>query len=226
LKRNVRGAIFYVFLVVVIVLGAELIIGVASGGSPAYVIVSPSMAPTLEVGDLVVVRSVSFSSIHVGDVIVFARPTAGGTCGDEILVHRVVGIVSNGGLVTQGDDRQTNPVPDEPTQWPYVTADCVRGEVMMSIPYLGSVSTAFPPPYDYILMAAILILIFLIEFLGGKESNKSSTVALNGVDSVVILPSARAATCGIVRRTDGSGSGRASSVRSPTLGSQLRVRNL
>ena len=129
MKTNARGAIFYVFIVVAIVLGAELIIDDASGGSPVYVIVSRSMAPTLEVGDLVVVRSVPFSSIHVGDVIVFARPTSDGTCGGEIIVHRVVGIASNGGLITQGDDRQTNPMPDEPTEWPYVTANCVKGEV-------------------------------------------------------------------------------------------------
>ena len=169
LKTNVRGAIFYVFVALVIVLGAELIIDDASGGSPVYVIVSGSMAPTLEVGDMVVVRSLPFSSIGVGDVIVFARPIPGGTCGEEIIVHRVVGIANNGDLITQGDNRQANPMPDEPTEWPYVTANCVKGEVVMSIPYLGSVSLLFPPPYDYVLMAAILVLIFLIEFRGGKE---------------------------------------------------------
>src|SRR5208282_2553765 len=116
-----------------------------------YVIVSGSMAPTLEAGDLVVVRSVSFNSIQVGDVIVFARPTSGGTCGEEIVVHRVVGKASNGGFITQGDNRQTNPMPDEPTEWPYVTASCMKGEVLMSIPYMGSLSMLFPPPYDYVL---------------------------------------------------------------------------
>jgi len=169
LKTNARGAIFYVFIVVVIVLGAELAIDRASGGSPVYVVISGSMAPTLEVGDLVVVHSVPFSSIHVGDIIVFARPTSGGTCGEEIVVHRVVGIASNGGLITQGDNRQTNPMLDEPTEWPYVTANCVKGEVVLSIPYLGSISMLIPPPYDYVLIAAILVMIFLTEFLGGGK---------------------------------------------------------
>jgi signal peptidase len=176
LKTNVRGAIFYVFVVVVIVLSAELIIDDASGGSPVYAIVSRSMAPTLETGDLVVVRSVPFSSIQVGDVIVFARPTSDGTCGAEIIVHRVVAIAGNGGLITQGDDRQTNPMPDEPTEWPYVTASCVKGEVVMSIPYLGSAATLFPPPYDYVLIAAIVALIFLIELLGGKGKSVEPSV--------------------------------------------------
>ena len=75
-------------------------------------------------------------------------------------------------------------MPDEPTGWPYVTARCVKGEVMMSIPYLGSVSTSFPP-HDYVLMAVILILIFLIEFRGGKEdSNERSDLAATKVLSV------------------------------------------
>jgi signal peptidase I len=176
LKTNARGAIFYVLVAVVIVLGAELIIDDASGGSPVYVIVSRSMSPTLEVGDMVVVRNVPFNSIHVGDIVVFSRPAPGGTCGAEIIVHRVVGITSGGDLITQGDNQQTNPMPDEPTEWPYVTANCVKGEVVMSIPYLGSVSMLFPPPYDYVLMAAILVLIFLIELRGDKdEADEPST---------------------------------------------------
>lgn len=169
MKTNVGGAILYVIVVVVIVLGAELVIDEASGGSPVYAIVSQSMAPTLQVGDLVLVRSVPLSSIRVGDIVVFGRPTSDGACAAEIIVHRVVGIASDGGLITQGDNRQTNPMPDEPTEWPYVTATCLKGEVVMSIPYLGSASMLFPPPYDYVLMAAILALIFLIEFRGGKE---------------------------------------------------------
>jgi signal peptidase len=168
LKANLRGAIFYVFLALALVLAAELVVYETSGGSPVYDIVSSSMTPTLNIGDLAVVRTVPFSTIHVGDVVVFARPTADGTCGDEIIVHRVVGI-AGGALITQGDDRQTNPMPDEPTSWPYVTASCVRGVVMVSIPYLGSVTTSFPPPYDYILMAAILVAIFLVAFHGDKE---------------------------------------------------------
>jgi signal peptidase len=208
LKANLRGAIFYIFLAVGLVLAAELVIYETAAGSPVYAIVSSSMAPTFDVGDLALVGTVPFSSIQVGDVIVFARPTSGGTCGGEIIIHRVVGIASNGGLITQGDDRQTNPTPDEPTEWPYVTAACVKGEVLMSVPYLGSVTTSFPPPYDYLLMAAILILIFLTGFLGGKEeSNESGPAAAAALDFAAVLGPVRAALCGVVRCTDGSGSG-------------------
>jgi len=192
LRTNVRGAIFYVFVVVVLVLGAELIIDDALGTAPVYAVVSQSMAPTIEVGDLVLVRSVSFSSIHTGDVIVFDRPTPGGGCSAETIVHRVVGMTGSGGLITQGDNRETNPMPDEPTEWPYVTANCVKGEVVISIPYLGSISTLFPPPYDYLLIAAILVLIFLTEFLGGKDEAKGPVSSRSSPSADRRAPSTRA----------------------------------
>jgi hypothetical protein len=73
-------------------------------------------------------------------------------------------------------------MPDEPTGWPYVTASCVKGEVVVVIPYLGSAATLFPPPYDYVLMASILILIFLIQLLGGRKP-QGERGATNGTPS-------------------------------------------
>src|SRR5208283_4482321 len=70
------------------------------------------------------------------------------------------------GLITQGDDRLTNQYPDEgPPQngWPPVPADCVKGVVLLALPYLGRITEAFPPPYNYILVAVILALVFALE---------------------------------------------------------------
>jgi signal peptidase I len=147
----------------------------AAGGRVYNVYPTLSMLPTLEVGDLVVVHSVPYSSIHEGDVIVFARPAPDGTCtsASEIIVHRVVNITSQG-LITQGDDRNTNPYPDEgppENEWPPVPASCVKGEVVVAIPYLGRITEAFPPPYNYVLVAAILALVFALE-LRPKRSHQ------------------------------------------------------
>ena len=131
MKANLRGAIFYVFLAVALVLGAELVIYDTSGGSPVYAIVSSSMAPTLDVGDLALVGTVPFSSIHVGDVIVFSRPTADGTCGSEIIVHRVVGIASGGGLITQGDDLVRQKKYDDARQVYAQAASLRRGPMLL-----------------------------------------------------------------------------------------------
>jgi signal peptidase I len=169
---NARRAGTYAVLVLLIVVGAAFLLNSRIGGVQVYdVYPTDSMLPTLEVGDLVIVQSVSYSSIHVGDVIVFSPPLAGGGCYSEVIVHRVVEITSNG-LITQGDNRFTNPRPDEPLSWPPVTPNCVKGLVVLSIPYLGRISETFPPPTNYILVAIIIAIIFLIEFRSGREEKK------------------------------------------------------
>jgi hypothetical protein len=39
----------------------------------------------------------------------------------------------------------------------------VKGVVVLALPYLGRITEAFPPPYNYILVAAILALVFALE---------------------------------------------------------------
>ena len=61
----------------------------------AFVIPSESMVPTLEVGDRVLVNKLSYHlhDIHRGDVVVFERPPAAATPGDDSdLIKRVIGL--------------------------------------------------------------------------------------------------------------------------------------
>ncbi len=166
--RNLGRAVSYVFFVVLVLVGAELAVGGALGSSPVYVVVSSSMVPTLEIGDLVAAQSVPFSSIQVGDVIIYSRPDSPGGCGGETIVHRVVGI-TNKGLVTQGDNRVTNPRPDS---WSPIPAPCVRGKVMFAVPYLGLVSMLVPAPYNYLLVGLIILFVFLSELRRGRRDDE------------------------------------------------------
>lgn len=188
-SANASRAAAQVILVLVVVAGAAFLINSNVAGVQVYnVYPTPSMVPTLEVGDLVVVHSVPFNTIHIGDVIVYAKPDQDGVCtsASEVIVHRVVNITSQG-LITQGDDRKTNPQPDEVEVapgvwqgWPPVPASCVKGVVVLSIPYLGRITETFPPPYNYLLVAAILVLVFLLEVrpIGGrKEGERKSEQA-------------------------------------------------
>jgi len=165
LSKSVSRAITYVLIVIVIVAGAQLLVGSAEGSSPVYVVVSKSMVPTLQIGDLVITEKASFSSIHVGQVIVYQQPTPSGTCPNPYgltIVHRVVAITPSG-LITQGDDRITNPHPDEPGQWPPVPAECVKGVVALAVPYLGLISMLVPYPWNYALVGLILVFVFVSE---------------------------------------------------------------
>jgi signal peptidase I len=171
ISKNVTRAAFYVMLVVVVIVGAELVDQSSHGSSPVYVVVSKSMVPTLQIGDLVVAQTVPFSSIHVGNVILYVPPNGSGGCTGETIVHRVVAITSQG-LITQGDDRITNPQPDEPSRWPPVTPQCVKGEVVLAIPYLGWVSMVIHYPYNYLLVALLLVFAFLSEVRPGRRDSQ------------------------------------------------------
>jgi hypothetical protein len=96
-------------------------------------------------------------------------------------VHRVVAITPDG-LITQGDNRITNPAPDEPGRWPPITAACVTGKVILAVPYLGLVSMIIPPPFNYILVILILIFVYL------SESRPSEKDASGGGDKGAYLP--------------------------------------
>jgi len=184
LSKSVGRGLTYVLIVVAIVVGAQLFVGSALGSSPVYVVVSRSMVPTLEVGDLVITQSVPFSDINVGQVIIYQQPTFSGTCPNPsglTIVHRVVGMTALG-LITQGDDRATNPVPDEPGQWPPVPAECVKGVVVLAIPYLGLVSMVIPYPWNYALVGLILAFVFLAELRpsGGRDVDEGRRVDREG----------------------------------------------
>ncbi len=95
-------------------------------------VLSGSMEPTYDVGDVVIVRQVDPDDLKVGDAITF-QPVSDDP---QLTTHRIVEIAygSEGrSFVTQGDN---NDVPDLSP----VTPDQVKGEVWYSVPAVGYVS--------------------------------------------------------------------------------------
>jgi signal peptidase I len=130
-----------------------------------------SMYPTLEEGDMVVVLNVPFSSIKVGDIIVYDPPCS--ETGNSV-IHRVVAI-DPGGLVTKGDnnfatDQQAN-IASGP-----ITSSCLEGQVVFVVPYLETLAF-LPDGANYILAGAILVLLILSELYGGRKSGGAPEAA-------------------------------------------------
>lgn len=110
---------------------------------PFSVIVSESMSPTLNKGDIVLVVPCDISNVKVGDIVVFKN-------GDKYIAHRAIAILEKNGeilVVTKGD---ANEYPDQygpHVPLPFVTKYNLHGVVVtvlgvpVKIPYLGTFTT-------------------------------------------------------------------------------------
>lgn len=96
------------------------------GGMDSYVVISESMAPTLQRGDLVLVAPAAAPDAYrPGDVITFREPARG------LLTHRVVRTTEDGSAyVTRGDANRVDDVSPVPF-------GAVEGRVRVVVPGAG-----------------------------------------------------------------------------------------
>lgn len=132
--EGVREALSAILIIAILYFGIQgAIFIILRTDSPMMAVVSNSMKPTFERGDLIFVKGVdSPGKIKQGDIIVFRLENE-----RETKVHRVVEIVPNNGnqvlFRTKGDH---NLNPDKKL----VSFEEVKGEVIFWIPKLGYVS--------------------------------------------------------------------------------------
>jgi signal peptidase len=111
---------------------------------------SGSMAPAINVGDVVVTAPVDAGDIKVGDVISFHSPNGG-----VLICHRVISVDRTAGFVqTKGD---ANEDPD----WFTVPYSKVTGRVVADVPLLGFVLSFLTSMYG-IGVTVMWAMIFLL----------------------------------------------------------------
>ena len=158
-KGILKDIIIVVIGVLIIWMGLRVVFGTEN---PFYVVSSGSMIPELQVFDVLVVQGNDpFSSVLVGDVIVFDRPTGQ----DRVIVHRVAAIIDEDPrtIRTKGD---ANPTSIPGTDFP-ITEEEYIGKVAYVIPQVGYVTRVLTPPINYIIIAII------ISAMIGKQLFKS-----------------------------------------------------
>ena len=167
-------------LVVLIVLCAVFLMGSRIMGYQVFTIISGSMQPEYNVGDLIYVKNVDPNDIKVGDDITFIL-------NEDLVVatHRVVRIdEENQRFYTKG---LANEVEDsEPVHF-----NNVIGVPKFSIPKLGYVSNFIQnPPGTYITVGIGILLVlavFLPDFFAEKEkqAKENKTLTLdNEIDAL------------------------------------------
>ena len=116
----------------------------------AYVIVSPSMVPTIKVQDAVVVKNVAPEKLRKGDIITFISSDS--RYAGLTVTHRIIDIEkSDDGKYlfrTKGDNNNT---PDDAL----VTADNIDGRVFLKIPKIGYLQYFLSQSYGWLICIVI-----------------------------------------------------------------------
>ncbi len=179
---NSRQTLHWIGLFVLILIVVPFVVyavpGVV-GAEGSYVVLSGSMEPSINTGDVVIVDGATPESIEEGDVITYLRSGA-----ETPTTHRVVEITEQDGelaFVTQGDAN------DQPDASP-VPASQLLGVVIFTIPFIGYVIEFVNTPLGFVMLVVIpLLLLVALEvrsmFRGSNstptqgEGSTSSTTA-------------------------------------------------
>lgn len=138
---------------------------------PVLAVVSTSMVPTLNVGDLLIVQGTTAKDINAnygtGDIVIFKDKNDP----NYRIVHRAVSkeLKSDGWWITTHGDN--NPPYDET-----FNETQLIGKVILRIPYLGNLSLLTQSEgsiYLFFMMAIVLIIILLMFWNTGSDNDKT-----------------------------------------------------
>lgn len=184
-KRTLFSILISAIIIIAFFMSIRLYLGEFN---PVYVVVSGSMIPTLQVGDVVVTQNdghgiggsaqSAFDHLKKGDIIVFKAPDDFDEQGNpRTIVHRVIFVGleprSNEQVVaTKGDN---NPESYLGLDFPLMKSNYI-GKVIIVIPKLGLIIQLLKPPVNYILIAIIIGVFIVYHFKRERKGDASSTV--------------------------------------------------
>ena len=163
--RSFLIAVFILFLSLIIFFicyFCDLLYNVKTGNNKAplfgaYVIVSPSMVPTIKVNDAIVVIRIDEDELEIGDIITFSSNDS--SYKGLTVTHRIVGkqSVQNGEYVyrTKGDNNNVEDLS-------LVRYSDVYGKVILKIPKLGYIQKFLLTPFGFIISILVPILLVII----------------------------------------------------------------
>jgi signal peptidase len=178
IPNEIKYVIIAVIGIAIFWIGIRFVFGV---NNPFYVVASESMVPKLKIGDLLLVQHASasspspssFNNLKIGDIIVFKSPGLREDTGQpEVIVHRIkqIYITPQGERIlrTQGD---ANPHSIYLIDYPILSNNYI-GKVVLIVPGVGLVARAISPPVNYILIAIILVILFILIFKRNRDQGK------------------------------------------------------
>lgn len=146
-------------VLMIVVLGMKI-----SGNNPRifglnlYYIATPSMEPTLEVGDIILCKKASdYSKLEVGDVITYKGEV--GSYKGKLITHQIIEIKENDGVYTF----ITKGTKEGATVDPEVSEDQVVSKMICKVPLLGKVVTLLNNKIVFFIVIIIPLVVMLVH---------------------------------------------------------------
>lgn len=167
--KKIGAAIVDIIIAILVVL--SIIISISSftakanNGVPDLFGYSPfsvktnSMQPTLNAGDYIFVEECDSENLKVGDIVTYYTIIDGTR---TINTHRIVDVYNHDGVIeyrTQGDNKETNPEPDELLLAP---ADVIGKYNNVKIPVFGSVIDFLSTQMGFFIVILLPVLLFTL----------------------------------------------------------------
>lgn len=164
IKEKTTKVIKIIVLVIIITLAIIIIKKIINKeeipfmtNSNAYIVLSGSMKPEIEIGDIVITTRVNQEDIKIGDIISFTK-------GNMMVTHRVTEINEKNGVITYKTKGDSNNVEDLGA----ITYDNIVGKYKYKIPKVGHI-ILFVQRH---LIVVIAIFVFSIVFMLTKPQKK------------------------------------------------------
>jgi signal peptidase len=158
----VAGGLRVAAALLLVVLTGLLVTALApqAAGLDAHVVVSGSMAPQVQPGDVVLTSPVTIPELRPGEVLLFADPQQP----DRLLLHRLVSFDAQGRLVTRGDANQS----DDSL---HLAPSGVRGVARLRVPFIGLPAVwRAEGEYGRMVLAAVLLAGASASLVGGAAA--------------------------------------------------------
>ena len=122
----------------------------------AYVVVTESMVPTINVNDAIVVKRANAKTLKVGDIITFSSNDI--YYNGWTITHRIVEKSDDNGNVVYRTKGDNNDLVDSAA----VDFDNIYGKVILRIPKIGYLHKFISTPFGFILSIIIPVLLVII----------------------------------------------------------------
>lgn len=179
--RRIGGILSWVLAAVGVLAGAVWIATTAGLVQP-LIVVSGSMNPGIQVGDLLVAVPVAVEEVRVGEIVSLPNPQTG-----TLVTHRVLDVARNGdgyAITMQGDANEAvDPLPY------FVAADASVWHPALTLPGVGVVVDRIARPSVAIpLLVTVAALMLFAALPGGPRRSEAEPEAGAEPDSGTSMP--------------------------------------